>query len=294
LKWGELKSRVEATWERWIKAANSLADRHPLLGTLRSIIQGFRKKDLSHRSIYFAFHAFIAVLPLILIITGIMGFIFSASPAIRDNINDAIYEMFPDFDVAFKGMLDLMESWRVAALLVGVALFLCAGVKAAEVLEDGFCMVWGTEKRPYGKRKGVALCVLLVFGTVTLIEAIMNFATPTLIPWVKRQVGGGFSVGVFFAELVVSFLVGFLMYLFVYRLIPTKKLPTAVVVKTAAMVTVIMIFVEYVFGFYFNLVYDAKLLYGTMGVMLGILIWLYVVAAVVFMGALLATHLSSE
>ena len=294
MKWGELKSRVEATWERWIKAANSLADRHPLLGTLRSIIQGFRKKDLSHRSIYFAFHAFIAVLPLILIITGIMGFIFSASPAIRDNINDAIYEMFPDFDVAFKGMLDLMESWRVAALLVGVALFLCAGVKAAEVLEDGFCMVWGTEKRPYGKRKGVALCVLLVFGTVTLIEAIMNFATPTLIPWVKRQVGGGFSVGVFFAELVVSFLVGFLMYLFVYRLIPTKKLPTAVVVKTAAMVTVIMIFVEYVFGFYFNLVYDAKLLYGTMGVMLGILIWLYVVAAVVFMGALLATHLSSE
>lgn len=294
MKWEDLKNRIEAIWERWSKAANSLADRHPLLGTSRSLIQGFRKKDLSHRSIYFAFHAFIAVLPLILILTGIMGFIFSASPAIRSNINDVIYEMFPDFDVAFKSMLDVMESWRLAALLLGIVLFLFAGVKAAEVLEDGFCIIWGTEKRPYGKRKGVALSVLLVFGTVTLIEAIMNFATPTLIPWVKRQVGGGFSVGVFFAELVVSFLVGFLMYIFVYRLIPVKKLPTAVVIKTAALVTMIMMFVEYIFGFYFNLVYDAKLLYGTMGIMLGILIWLYTVAAIVFMGALLAKQLSSK
>ena len=294
MKWEDLKSRVQATLDRWSKAANSLADRHPLLGMIRSVVQGFRQKDFSKSSIYFAFHAFIAVLPLILIITGIMGFIFSASPAIRSNINDAIYEMFPDFDVAFKGMLDVMESWRLAALLIGIVLYLWAGVKAAEVLEDGFCIIWGTEKRPYAKRKGVALSILLVLGTVTLIEAVMNFATPTLIPWVKRQVGGGFSVGVFFAELVVSFLVGFLMYIFVYRLIPVKKLPTSVVIKTAALVTVIMIFIEYVFGFYFNLVYDARLLYGTMGVMLGILIWLYVVAAVVFMGGLLATHLSSE
>ena len=294
MKWEDLKSRAAATWERWVKAANSLADRHPLLGAIRSVIQGFRKKDLSKSSIYFAFHAFIAVLPLILILTGIMGFIFSASPAIRSNINDVIYEMFPDFDVAFKGMLDVMESWRVAALLIGIVLYLWAGVKAAEVLEYGFCAIWGTEKRPYGKRKAVALSVLLVFGTVTVIEAVMNFATPTLIPWVKRQVGGGFSVGVFFAELAVSFLVGFLMYIFVYRFIPTKKLPTAVVVKTAALVSVIMIFVEYVFGFYFNLVYDARLLYGAMGVMLGILIWLYLVGAIVFMGALLAKNLASK
>ena len=294
MKWEDLKRRAEVTWERWVKAANSLADRHPMLGTIRSVFRGFRKRDLSKSSIYFAFHAFIAVLPLILILTGIMGFIFSASPAIRSNINDAIYEMFPDFDVAFKGMLDVMESWRVAALLIGIVLFLWAGVKAAEVLEDGFCIIWGTEKRPYGKRKGVALTVLLVFGTVTVIEAVMNFATPTLIPWVKRQVGGGFSVGVFFAELTVSFLVGFLMYIFVYRFIPTKKLSTAVVVKTAALVSVIMIFVEYVFGFYFNLVYDAKLLYGAMGVMLGILIWLYLVGAIVYMGALLAKNLASR
>lgn len=292
MKWQDLKSRVEAAWGRWSKAANSLADRHPLLGTMRSVVAEFRKKDLSHRSIYFAFHAFIAIFPLVLVLTGIMGFVFSASPAIRSNINETIYEMFPDFDVAFQGMLDIMESWRIFALIIGLILFLWTGIKAAEVLEDGFCFIFGTEKRPYARRKGTALSVLFIFGTLTVLEAILNFATPRLMPWVKRQVGGGFSVGVFFLELAVAFLFSFLMYLFVYRLVPTRKLPTAAVVKTAAITSVILIFVEYVFGFYFNLMYDAKLLYGTIGVMLGILLWLYAIAAVTFTGALVARRLS--
>ena len=56
--------------------------------------------------------------------------------------------------------------------------------------------------------------------------------------------------------------------------------------------SVAMLFVDHIFAFYFNLLYEAKFLYGTLGIMLGILICLYVVAAVTFLGAVAIWYFS--
>ena len=132
--------------------------------------------------------------------------------------------------------------------------------------------------------------MVAAFGTLTVTEGIISFATPAVVPWVQRQVGTGVSLGMFFSEMVLSISMGFLILVVIYRLVPTDKQPTMAIVKGSALAVALMTFAEYLFAFYFNLVYDAKLLYGAIGVILGIFLWLYMVGMIVFFGALATRH----
>ena len=116
MKWERIKSRIKAICERLKDTANSLADSHRMLGTMCLLILEFGKKELSQKSVNFVYFAFIAVFPLDLIITSVMGFLLHASPGLEADITSAVYEMFPDFDMAFKGMPHMVESGRFVFL----------------------------------------------------------------------------------------------------------------------------------------------------------------------------------
>lgn len=291
---GDLKKKAESLGRRATEYVNGLADRYELLGTTRLVLKKYNEEGLSRESVYFAYYAFIAVFPLVLTITAVMGFIFHSYPDLKENILTSVYELFPDFDVAFKGMLDLVEDGRFVALVLGVIVFLWSGIKAAESLEEGFDRIWGRPRRTYLRRKSMALTVLMLFGTLTLVDALVSFTMPAMVPWVKRQVGGGMSAGAFFIELALSIALGFLSYVVVYRLVPPVKPSVSAITRASILMAVLSAIIDYVFGFYFNLVYDAKFLYGTLGVMMGVLIWLFVVAATAFLGAVLVWHLDGE
>lgn len=289
-----LKNRVKEKGERVVGRLNGLADRHRILDSMRSVALDFKKKDLSRQSVYFAYYAFIAVFPLILIISSVIGFIFDASPEMRSSIARSVYDLFPNFEEVFEGIIELMETGRYIALILGLVVFLYTGVKAAEVIADVFDDVWGAGKRPYLKRKAAALWILFAFGALTVLDAIIHFVSPTLLPWLSSERGAGASLGAFFAGMLLGMLIGFLMYFIIYRFVPARKPTVAAAAKGAILMAVVTYVVDYVFGFYFELVYDARFLYGALGVLLGILIWLYVVAATTFAGALYVWRLSGE
>lgn len=283
----ELGDRAKERMKRARERADSAADSHRTLGAVRSVSMSFKEHGFSRESIYFAFHAFIAIFPLILIVTAVMGFVFHASEGVKVDIIDAVYDLLPDFDQAFKGMLDMMESGRFVALVLGVVIFLWTGIKAAEVLMEGLDRIWGGRKRKFFSRKLAALAVIAAFGTLTVLESSLNFMSSAYLPSLSNRVGRGTSVGVLFGGMALGITVGFLMYVIVFRLIPSRKPPVSAVVKGAAITAVVSYFIDYVFSFYFEILYDARFLYGTIGVMLGILLWLYVIAATTFAGALL-------
>lgn len=294
MKEKKLKNRLEAAKEGVVAWSNDMADHHGMLGTARMVIREFREKEMSRQAVYFAYYAFIAVFPMVLIMTAILGFVVHSNPAREAQILDAVYSMFPDFDVGFKKMIEFADSGRFVSLSAGILVFLWSGTKAAEALEDGFDSIWEAERRPFARRKGVAAAILFFFGTLTVAELLLSLMSSSLLPWAEERVGGGLTAGAFIGGVALALAVAFFMYVVIYRLVPARKPPVNAVLKGSLIIAVLGLVVDYGFGFYFNFVYGARFLYGTIGVLLGILMWLYVVAAVVFLGALLVWKYSGR
>lgn len=276
---------------RWF---NRLADRHRVPGVIRVLATDFRELGLSLRSIHFAFHGFIAVFPLVMIVIAAMGLLLEAAPGFRDGMLEAVYEMFPDFDAAFVGMLEFIEARRPWALIIGIVIFLWSGIKAAEAIEDAFSSIWGTGTRTPGRRKAVALAILASFGILTVINGLLNFTAPITLSHVYSRSGGAALAGALLANAALGFSLGFIIYVILFSLVPIRRPRSAVIAGVAALTSLASLLMDYLFGFYFELMTETRFLYGSIGFFLGILVWLYFVAALTFLGGILVRHLSEK
>lgn len=279
--------RINRIIERVAGDWDSLAEKNRAVGRSRRLWREFGELKMPLYSTHFAYYAFLAIFPMLLLITAVMSFVLHANPVLEVRLTRSVYELLPDFDRSFRTVLQFAEKYRYISLIIGLVVFLWAGVKAAGSLQSGFEVIYGTEKRSYAGRTAVSLGILVVFGSLSLLSTLVNFtSTEGLLSWMHVRIGTGWSIVASFSGFVLSLFLGFVMFGCVYRFVPGRLQGYKAILKGAALTAVVMEVVEYAFSFYFAFIYGAKFLYGTIGFLMGVIIWLNVLAVATFLGAL--------
>lgn len=286
------------------------------VGLLEDMIRNFARDDCAFLAAGIAFYAFFSIFPLGLLSVTVLGYLLSL-PWLHDQVVLAFSQLshVGDSQAAPDGLtytLRLLHSlvpaqseWfeselRVLAdhfgrnVLVSLLLGLWSGRHLFMAMEFSLHRAWDMPiRRGVVKRSLLSMALIVIVGTATLLilaaigflsvveEVMARFQLPQFLGFsLDQAVIWSWVV----SWVVVPLGVG-LVFLMLYRLLPSDPLPLPYAVPGAVFSAVAWklsgsLYVEY--GFQFGTI---SAVYGSIWYVVGLLLWLYVVAVVFLLGA---------
>jgi len=258
-----------------------------IAGTFREWVEDDGKTYSAALAYYF-----VLSLPALLLLSVSLGSIFLKSKDIQEII---LGHLGGIVDERITGMLVLLfeqipevESLSISALVGFVFLFWSAS-NVFRNLKDFLEKMWDVQPAENGTIKGfirnavLSFIVVIIFGGLLvisiLVEGILFRGSTFLQDFLP------FSLGlVQYTSSIASFLILVLFFMFIYRVLPDTKLDFKSTF-VGAVVTVILITIgKYAIGIY--LLYSGiNSLYGVIGSIIGLFLWLYYTSIMITIGA---------
>ena len=260
-----------------------------LWGLTTAVIDRVMRHSQMARSSQFAYVAFLASIPFAFVLISIIGLV--ASPAAYSSLIDKARGTIPDQLADFLD--DLLQSassstgqsitFLVLGLLIGVWL---AG-NVAGAVTDGLDDAFERPHRPWLRGKARAILTAIITALVFVVATLLSVVGPPVLQWVAEEVGAGQATQVL-VQVAVA-LAGaaiFWAYLvLLYRYAPndahgrTRHALPGAVVGVIGWIIVASLFRLYVdnFGSY-------NRVYGSLGVVVIFLVFLYLTGLTILIG----------
>ena len=248
----------------------------------RALVAKFFADRGTHLAAMVAYFALLSFVPLVFLALALLGFVHRADAS--DFLVRELSRAFPGSSL--KSILSLVHKVQdnaTALGAIGAVALLWSSLSLFSALESAFNIVYGRPNRPFLRGKGLAATVM-VGSLVTLFVSLVIGA---LGVEVLKQYAPGFvrSGGVaYVVSIAVSLLGVFLFLVAVYRLLPNERLglgdalpgAIAAAIVLEASFQVLPVFVRFA---------DVSVTLRVLGGPVILLLWLYVMANVIVLGA---------
>lgn len=284
-----------------------------LLRILTLTTQGLRRNKIPVQSAALTFYSLIGIGPLIALGIMISGFIIDQTPrdaATQDQpaeniavdaISKAIAYAAPQLSLGVETgedgspglapeMTEMINSFISAAQsgtvgVVGSLMLLVIGIQVLSSIEGSFNSLWGVDRgRKLGER-------IVTYWTFISLGAVMGTAALTLktlqtIFQIMEKVpfGGEFlSVALFFSPAIVFLMITTLLAVF-FRFIPNTQVNWKPAFTGAALVVLLLNLYNMLSFLYVQRVVDTRSLYGSVGIIVVLMLGLYVFWLLILLG----------
>ena len=255
----------------------------------REIRQRYISDRLSLISAAITYYLLLSMVPLLLLAVSVAAFFISPHRA-EARIADLTAALDPSFAHVLRTQVLSVVQHR--NLLTGVALLLglWVGSQIFVTLEYAINQVWHSPRaRPYWQQRGLAMLMVMLVGALTLIAAVLanliRFFGRLEIPLWGRPV----EVIPFFLISLVSGVIPALLvwavFAALYRILPTREVTLRSVLPGALFASIGWTVFLHLFGWYTTHIADYALLYGSLGGLILLLLWLNYSATVFLLGA---------
>jgi membrane protein len=290
MQWIKGKSKQLKWWVEKIedKAAGlleNLSERYAWIGVLTEAIRNFFRHDMTLHAGNFAYSAFLAIFPLALLITYIIGMVFSYNPEVMQKAVDALKNAMPDMPTTIGDAAEAMVRFRSVVGVLGLLALIWTIGKIAYAIQTGFEQIWETQRRSFVRKKLLSLGIMLLLLVVGILGLFVTYASSQLFSWIDEHTGLFFSTLAVILGAILSPLASTLIFSVLYRKIPLRKPGWRAVIWGALTAALLLDIAEYGLSVYFTKISKSQALYGTLGVAIGVVIWLYVVGILIFLGA---------
>jgi membrane protein len=262
--------------ERLLRAADRMQQRHRGLSFGVAAWKKFGDDQAGHLAALIAYYAFAAIFPLLLVLVTVLDITLRSDPALRDHLLNSALAQYPIVGTQLKQNVHALGETG-PALVVGLVFTFLGARGVAGAAQNAFNAAWEV---PRPERPGFpwsllrSICLILVVGvgqiiTVT-ISGIAGGAGNLLS-------GAGAHVGAVAVSLVLNmglFWLGF--RLATAAAVATRDLRLGALVAAAAW-QVLQLAGGFVVA---HLLHRSSELYGTFGLVLGLIAWLYLQAQI--------------
>jgi YihY family inner membrane protein len=225
-----------------------------------------------------AFTAFLALFPLLLVLTTILGLIASADPSIRTEVINAVSNQIPLIGKTLTENVEQLRRSSVIGLIVGLAALVWGAMGLAQAGIFTMEQVWnlpGPDRPGYFQRLGRSAEFLGLLGVgvilTTLLAGLSTYGHNT--PWlvVLAQIGAAVvNVGMFAAAFRI---------LTPKTVVVRRLLPGAIVAGVSW--TALQILGTYLVHHFLK----SDSVYGVFATVLGLIAWLYVAVRLIVYAA---------
>jgi membrane protein len=233
-----------------------------------------------------AFWASFSIFPLLIGMLSVSSH-FLESASLQSSIYEAVTESLPGSSELVKENLDAVVRYRGTMSLVAIlGLFWTAGKvfgaitravnRALTVQRDRRPLV--SKLRYFGMAIVVSILILVSLGITVVLEVALE--APALS---KLGLDAGLASG--FRSWATSFLLVFLVFTLIYKLTPYRRVTWHKVLPGALLAAVFFELGKNGFVLYLERVADLKAVYGSLSSIIVLLLWLYVSAMILILGA---------
>lgn len=262
--------------EKALAAADRFQARRPWMAVPVAVWRKFLDDQANYLAALVTYFGFIAIFPLLLIFATILDMTLKSNPDLHQHLLNSALMQYPVIGEEINNSLGKVSATGIP-LAVGIAVLLlgCRGVTFA--MQNALCQVWGIprDKRPILWQRwlyGLALLLAIGIGLVvtSFLSGIAGGAGHVLT-------GFGAHLGAVAISLTLNMGLFWLAFrLAVMRLVRWRNLWFGAVLA-AAIWQVLQVAGGYVVA---HQLHRSSTLYGTFGVVLGLVGWLYLQATV--------------
>jgi membrane protein len=235
-----------------------------------------------------AYNLLMSMVPVLLMLLAVTGFVLGAHPQLRDALVQGIIVLLPPGvgEPIAKTVADNLSSSAGLALALGLAGALFLGSRLFIVIEDCFGIIFGLPGREMIPQNLVAIGMVVVY----LVLLPLAFLAPALLDALAVAAlhprGATANAGsIYVAGLLATFLCSFVLFGTIYVVVPNRPIRWGQAWRGTLVASVLMVGYEQVFPWY-----QAHFLSPTnpgavIGFVLIILIFFYYLAFILLLGA---------
>jgi membrane protein len=278
-----MRPRIENALRSLKELTGKIRDRLDRITAVRFVIEvakALGKDDAGILAAGLSYYTFLSLFPLTLGMVSILGFFL---PSVK--IQEAVFEFLSDnipvsIDVLERNIKYVIEI-RSTLGLVGIIGLLIGSIGIFSAVRRVVNRAWGVRPRPLHLSKpleiamllGTALLLVLFFfisSGVSLVNQLLPFIQGTTLLLLTHGTSFCITVGVL---------------LLVYRFIPNTRVYWSDIWRGALLVAIVFHIALFGFGFYFNKFTNYQIVYGSIGAIIAILVWIYFSAFLFVIGA---------
>lgn len=253
----------------------------PATRLIVATIQGLNAHDASHLAAGVAYYAMLSLFPLLLGLTAIFG-IFLPSEEVQKELLDF-------FEINLPGLVDVAEDniegiIRVRGILgiISIIGLIWSGTAMFGAISRAVNRAMGIRKeRPFVRKKlrdlamalGLALLFLLSLGA-TAVQAVL-----------ARLDIAYFAIFAHAASVIAALVINGLIFLLLYKHVPNMKTTWRLILPGALLAAVLFEIAKRVFVLYTGQLANYEAVYGSLGSLIALLIWLYFSGFITVLGA---------
>lgn len=283
------KSHALLHRKRFFGGGVSLAD----IGTL--LIEKIFFYDIDQRAAAVAYNFTLAVFPTILFVFTLIPYF--PIPNMESQIMNFMHDAMPEslYEFAAATIYDIISRKQGGILSFGFVLALLTATNGMGALMTAFNMVDHTsENRGFFKAKGIALLLTVLLSTVLFLAVLVIIVGGFLVDWLHETIFFGDNFTVFALDALrylVMFFAFTLAVAIIYRFAPKTHHRWRFFNLGSIIASMLIILVTYGFSFYLSQFGSYNKLYGSIGTIIALMIWFYLVALLLIFGFELNTSI---
>lgn len=252
---------------RPIRSFDRFQQRHPVWAVPMAVIRKFGNDQAGSLAALLAYYAFFSILPLLLVFTTILGFVLQQNGDLYNDIQKTVLGHFPGLQLQTHPL-----TGKVTALVLGLLTSLWGGLGVTVAAQNAFAKIWAVpfKDRPDFLRSRLrGLLLLMVLGLLFVASAVVTGLVTVTLSGPLLKIGG----------YATTLAVNFGLYVAAFRFLTPSTIPTRSLWLGAGVAAVFLEILQLVGGIYVkHVVTRASETYGTFATVIGLLVWLHIIA----------------
>jgi membrane protein len=259
-------------FERGVRGVDGWQQRHRVPGFVFAVVKKFGDDQAGYLVALLTYYAFLAIFPLLLALTGILGLVLSGHPALQRDILNSAFSEFPIIGSQLHAQLGTTALPHSGiALVIGILGAILGGRGLANAVQHTLNTLWAV---PKVDRPGFPFNYLRTFGLLGLLGlGVALTAAAATVAGAGRVIGLS-GTGVHVLGIAVSTAIDIGLFLAAFRLATARTVSTRSLLLGAVLSAIAWQILLILAGVIVaHSLRHAQAVAGFFGIVLGLLAW---------------------
>jgi membrane protein len=255
-------------------AADDFQQRRPVLAFPVAVWKKFNDDRAGNLAALIAYYGFAAIFPLLLVLATVLNIVLKDNPSLQKTLTDSALAQYPVIGQQIKTQLGSIPGTGLP-LIIGAVLLLLGARGVANAMQNALCEVWGIPRK---SRPGFPMSQVWSFAL--LLTVAIGFIVTTFLSGLAGGAGHLLTgVGATVGAVLISLVLNVGVFWLGFRLATARLVRWRDLLVGALIAGVIWQVLQVAGGYVVShQLHRANELYGTFGVVLGLVAWLYLQA----------------
>jgi YihY family inner membrane protein len=267
--------------DRPLRAADRFQQRRTALAFPVAVWTKFNQDKAGNLAALISYYAFAALFPLLLVLVTVLNIVLKDNPSLRVSLLNSALAQYPVIGLQIKDSLGAIPGTGLP-LVIGAVLLLLGARGVAGAMQNAMYEVWDVRQED---RPGFLLTQLWSIVLVLIIG--IGFIVTTFLSGLAGGAGHVLSgAGAHIGAVLISLVLNFGVFWLGFRIAAGLKVPWRSLRVGAAIAAVCWQILQVVGGYVVShQLHRASELYGTFGIVLGLMAWLFLQAEITLYAA---------